>query len=410
VNSTPPVISVFISYAHADEKLKNRFLVHLAALKREGLVSVWHDRMLRPGEHLDAAIEAELAAANLVILLVSPDFINSDYCTEKEMQRAFARARDSRCKVVPVILKPSLWRDIPIDDKGGRLGDFVALPDDGKPVTRSRHGRESALDSVVAGIRRLITDKGASGTVAQSRERDDRPLTADVIYPPTVKVTFERDVWLADAIWRAFLGTWDLPPHAQRAPEGESENQRFYDLVTKNFRQAAFDGRLPTWAKRRHSDLWEVVPQEFWKDHRISYLNVVREVPTKLSVEKAGSLRASNEWREFMTSKKAVDAHPWPSAGSSGDSVSPDPDPSPPSVDELTRCPICKMGAKLLDKVGDADGFDCLVDGRFRVSGTVLADPALRGESWHRWNDALKRARARQPGESVPTITTYDFD
>lgn len=79
------MISVFISYAHADEKLKNRFLV----------------------------------------------------------------AKDGRCKVIPVILKPSLWRDIPIDDEGGRLGDFVALPHDGKPVTGSRHGRESALDSVV---------------------------------------------------------------------------------------------------------------------------------------------------------------------------------------------------------------------------------------------------------------------
>jgi predicted nucleotide-binding protein len=115
------MISVFISYAHADEKLKNRFLVHLGALKRERLIGVWHDRMLRPGDHLDKAIETELAAADLVILLVTPDFINSDYCTEKEMQRAFARAKDGRCKVIPVILKPSLWRDIPIDDEVGDL-------------------------------------------------------------------------------------------------------------------------------------------------------------------------------------------------------------------------------------------------------------------------------------------------
>jgi TIR domain len=152
------MISVFISYAHRDKKLKDRFLVHLGALKRERLIGIWHDQMLRPGEHLDKAIEAELAAADLVILLVSPDFINSDYCTEKEMRRAFARAKEGRGKVVHVILKPSLWQDIPIDDEGGRLGDFVALPHDGKPVTRSRHGQESALDSVVAGIRRLIKE------------------------------------------------------------------------------------------------------------------------------------------------------------------------------------------------------------------------------------------------------------
>ena len=193
-----PVISAFISYAHADEKLEDRFLVHLAALKRERLIGVWHDRMLQPGDHLDRAIEAELAAADLVILLVSPDFINSDYCTEKEMQRAFARAKEGRCKVVPVILKPSLWRDIPIDDEGGRLGDFVALPHDGKPVTRSRHGRESAQDSVVARIRHLIKEKSAPGSVVRPRKRDASSPPADVIYPPAV--TLEPDVSLRDAI------------------------------------------------------------------------------------------------------------------------------------------------------------------------------------------------------------------
>jgi hypothetical protein len=107
------------------------------------------------------------------------------------------------------------------------------------------------------------------------------------------------------------LGKWDLPSHAERAPKGDSENQRFYDLVTKEFRQAAFDGRLPIWAKRRGSDLWEAVPKEYWKDRRLAYLNVIREDPSTLSVEEEGSLRRSNEWREFMTSRSVVDAL-WP--------------------------------------------------------------------------------------------------
>jgi hypothetical protein len=137
------VISVFISYAHRDEKLKERFLVHLGALKRKRLVGVWHDRMLRPGEHLDRTIESELARADLVILLVSPDFINSDYCTEKEMQRAFARAKDGRGNVAAVILKQCAWRDIPIDNAGGRLGDFLVTPRDGKPVAMAWRTRRS---------------------------------------------------------------------------------------------------------------------------------------------------------------------------------------------------------------------------------------------------------------------------
>ena len=72
-----------------ERPLKHRFLVHLAALRREGLIGIWHDRMLKPGQHLDSAIETELAAADLVILLISPDFIHSNYCTEIEMQRAW---------------------------------------------------------------------------------------------------------------------------------------------------------------------------------------------------------------------------------------------------------------------------------------------------------------------------------
>jgi TIR domain len=294
------MVSVFISYAHADEKLKDRFLVHLGALKRERLIGVWHDRMLRPGEHLDSAVEAELAASDLVILLISPDFIHSEYCTEKEMQRAFARAKDGQCKVAPVIVKPCQWRNIPID-AGGRLGDFLATPRDGRPVTQWPKGRDAAWSSVVADIRRLIMDESAFGKVLQKGVESTSVISA--LHGPMVK----RDVWLADAIWRVFLNTWDLPPHATRAPIGEQENQRFYDLVAIEFRQMAHDGQLPIWAKRSNSDLWEEVPEEYWKGHRVSYLNVVREDPTKLSVEEIRSLRRSNEWREFMTSRAAVD-------------------------------------------------------------------------------------------------------
>jgi hypothetical protein len=121
----------------------------------------------------------------------------------------------------------------------------------------------------------------------------------------------------------------------------------------------------------------------------------------------------SRKQAEFMTSKRAVDAHQWPSAHrSSGDQrarASRVSSPSPSSVDELT-CPICKTTAKPLDKLGDAEGFECLAHDRFRVSESVLAVPALRNSPGRRWEDALRRARARQPGETAPTIMTYDFD
>jgi len=341
-------ISVFISYAHRDERLKERFLVHLAALKRERLIGVWHDQMLKPGEHLDRSIENELAAADVVILLISPDFINSDYCTEKEMQRAFARAKVGRCKAVAVILKPCGWRNIPIDEEGGRLGDFLVTPRDGKPVTQWPQGREAAWDSVVADIRRLISDNSASGI------QDDSSAATDVIRPATVKI--ERDVWLADAIWRVFLGTWDLPPHAERAPVGPEENQRFYDLVTKEFRQAMYDGRLPISAKRgNYSDLWEAVHKDYWRDRRISYLNVVREDPIKLSVENVGGkFKRADEWREFMTTKSAVDAI-WPVEIA----------PADPTAVPVAGKPVLRLGSQGEDVAYMQQLIGAEVDGKF---------------------------------------------
>jgi hypothetical protein len=79
-------------------------------------------------------------------------------------------------------------------------------------------------------------------------------------------------------------------------------------------------------------------------------------------------------------------------------------------ADELVPCPICDTQAKPIDKVGDADGFECVNHGRFRVAGSVFAIPAYRDASRETWEDALKRARERQPGEWAPTIITSDFE
>ena len=151
---------LFISYAHADEALKNRLLVHLKALKREGLIDLWHDRMLSGGEKLDSSIKNELATANLVILLISADFINSEYCFEREMKQAFLRAHEGQCRVVPVIVKPCDWRTQPVQRRL-KLGDIIALPTDGKPVTTWANPEEAWLD-VNLGIRKILMKGDAS--------------------------------------------------------------------------------------------------------------------------------------------------------------------------------------------------------------------------------------------------------
>ncbi|MBV8657072.1 MAG: toll/interleukin-1 receptor domain-containing protein, partial [Burkholderiales bacterium] len=94
--------SAFISYCHADQGLRSQLDVHLAVLKRQGHVEVWSDHCIRPGEALDTTISAALEAADLVLLLVSPDFMNSHYCVGVEMTRALERAAAGESQVVSI--------------------------------------------------------------------------------------------------------------------------------------------------------------------------------------------------------------------------------------------------------------------------------------------------------------------
>ncbi len=123
-----PAARVFLSYAHQDEKLRRALGTHLAPLERLGVVATWHDREVLPGSEWAGEIDRELERADLVLLLVSPDFVASDYCYEIEMERALARHRAGEGLVVPVILRPCDWQACP-------FARLAALPADGRPVT-----------------------------------------------------------------------------------------------------------------------------------------------------------------------------------------------------------------------------------------------------------------------------------
>src|SRR2546421_2433710 len=84
-------LSVFISYAHEDEPWRERLEAHLSLLRRQGLIANWHDRQILAGEEWSQEIDEHLEAASIILLLISPDFLASDYCYEIEMQRALER-------------------------------------------------------------------------------------------------------------------------------------------------------------------------------------------------------------------------------------------------------------------------------------------------------------------------------
>jgi len=146
----PGGVEVFFSYAHEDEGLRDELAKHLKLLQREGAISMWHDRRIVAGDEWKGAIDARLESAGIILLLISPDFIASDYCWDVEVKRAMARHAAGEARVIPIILRPCDWQSAP-------FGKLQGLPKDAKPVT-SWEDRDKALLDVVLGIRRVAEE------------------------------------------------------------------------------------------------------------------------------------------------------------------------------------------------------------------------------------------------------------
>src|SRR5262245_22424879 len=94
-----PVV-LFYSYSHADEALRVRLEKHLSILKRSGVLRDWHDRRIGVGREWDGEIDAQLRSADIILLLVSPDFIASDYCWDVEARVALEREAAGEAVVI----------------------------------------------------------------------------------------------------------------------------------------------------------------------------------------------------------------------------------------------------------------------------------------------------------------------
>ena len=122
-------LKIFLSYAHEDEKLKKELEKHLSLLKRQTLIDVWHDRDISAGMEWEQENRKYLKEADIILLLVSPDFMDSDYCYGVEMKKALERHTRGETRVIPVMLRRVHWQDAP-------SSKLQVLPTDAIPVTR----------------------------------------------------------------------------------------------------------------------------------------------------------------------------------------------------------------------------------------------------------------------------------
>lgn len=145
--------TLFFSYSHADERLRDQLETHLSAIKRQGLIDTWHDRRILAGQEFAGEIDENLDKADLILLLVSSDFLASNYCYDREMQRAMQRHEQREATVIPVILRPCDWQDTP-------FGKNQATPKDARPIVLWPNADEAFLD-VVKAIKNTLKAAGA---------------------------------------------------------------------------------------------------------------------------------------------------------------------------------------------------------------------------------------------------------
>ena len=117
-------MKAFISYSHNGSLMLEMFHKHLAQLKRDGTLTTWTDQQIPSGSKLDQSISSELSTSNLFIALLSPDYISSKYCYEKEFQKALEMLSEGKIIIIPIIIEVCDWLSTPFKE-------FKALPRDG---------------------------------------------------------------------------------------------------------------------------------------------------------------------------------------------------------------------------------------------------------------------------------------
>ncbi|MFH9039478.1 toll/interleukin-1 receptor domain-containing protein [Streptomyces sp. NPDC017966] len=242
-------LSLFYSYAHEDETLRDHLAKHLKILERQHVIRGWHDREISAGTEWRGEIDQNLQAADIVLLLISPDFIASDYCYDIELAESLRRHNLGECIVIPVILRA-------VETTGAPFMMLQALPKDAKPVT-AWGDRDAAFANVAAGIRKAASQIVAArkpgvqenlgklkSAPMHSRDADrmqgyrkifDRPAFSR---PCIFEDSIEEVSWACDQITLAMLtGAAKSPPWDrtlyQVAQHGEFETEPFISSLAQ---------------------------------------------------------------------------------------------------------------------------------------------------------------------------------
>ena len=173
----PTPLKTFIIYAHEDRSTVNAIRGQLRIFEKREVLQIWDDGEILAGQDWDKSIKLKLERAQLILLFISVDFLNSEYIEKTELQAALQRHRDGEAILIPIIVRPCFWQEY------FELGKFQALPPKGKPIlSHDAHAIDEAYHAVALGIKAAADEMqqkiAAAGKARQEElERENRQKT-----------------------------------------------------------------------------------------------------------------------------------------------------------------------------------------------------------------------------------------
>lgn len=305
---------LFFSYSHKDEDLRNELEIHLSLLKRQGVITSWHDRRITAGSDINQSISSELESSHIILLLISAYFLDSDYCYEKEMKRALEKHNEKSAVVVPVILHPCDWHSAP-------FGHLKATPTDGKAVTLYANQQEAfaiVAQDVREAVNSLPTQKSVSDDYGLHEDLDTPMPQGDRSSNLRIKRTFndhEQDEFLEDSyeyIARYFHGS--LQELSSRNPQINSRLKRvdetsFEAFIYENGKRVA---QCYIWFSVGNSIFTGIAYSQSYSSQRNSYNEILNVVDDGYTLQlKAMGLQLFGDIKEKAVSQQGAAEYYW---------------------------------------------------------------------------------------------------
>jgi tetratricopeptide (TPR) repeat protein len=227
-------VKVFVSYSQKDKPYLERLRSSLSTLTQENIIQAWYDGQIVPGQEWEKQIYENLNGSDIILLLVSPDFVNSQYAYKKEMERAIERHDQHEARVIPVIVRPIYgWQDTP-------FGKLQALPSKGEPVGSSAWPSEDyawydVAEGIATAVNSLLSERESKSTVKVSEPSGGHTKeTASRSLPDQRGPQFESEGELRNENGQADSG--------QHADTIQSLNQTIIDAQKQKGNYLAMEG------------------------------------------------------------------------------------------------------------------------------------------------------------------------